>query len=161
MNFDGKYVCCGNKEGGFCFARIVGEMIIGTATGKQEAFVVEDRIAKSGDGCISKHIGRSTIRKSVLNLQRDIFDRKQGMGDMSDDQLFMLALAGRADGGDGLHLGVANMIEAEMGKPLEELAKIKLKDRLGIDVDSDHEIVEDDKIREEGPNVALDVFVSG
>ena len=42
-----------------------------------------------------------------------------------------------------------------------EQAKIKLKDRLGIDVDSDHEIVEDDKIREEGPNVALDVFVSG
>ena len=128
--YEGKYVCWGNDEGGFCFARIEGEATVNTVEGPRGVFIVVDRMSSNGNG-VSHYPKRTTLRKERLDLEKDVFDRKQGMDDLTDDQLFMLALAGRAEG--VVHKGVANMLEAEQGEPLEALAKARLKDRMGME----------------------------
>jgi hypothetical protein len=152
--YAGKYVCWGNDGGGFCFARIVGECLSNTLFGKKEAFIVEDRISKNLDGALMHHQKKTILRREVIDLKKDIFDRKQGMEDLTDDQLFMLALAGRADGEVVVHKGVANMLEAEQGRPLEELANARLKDRMGLDAGDGPVLPKAEMpVDEEGPNV--------
>ena len=126
-SFIGKFVCFGTAEGLFCWGKIDSEIVVNTAKGKREAFVLVDRLTGPHNGTVAQQHGPTTIRKEMLNLERDIFDRKKGLEDLSDDQLFLLVLNGEFT---DMHLGMKNMMQSEAGKEIEEMAKKTLNKRL-------------------------------
>ena len=128
-SYIGKYVCYGNTNGMFCWGKIESEIVINTAKGLREAFVLVDRMTGPHNGQISRQKGRTTVRKELLNLERDIFTKKMGMEDLTDDQLFLFVLSGDME---NVHLGLMNMLRSESSKEkLEKVAKDELESRMG------------------------------
>jgi len=130
MSFVGKYVCWGNAEGGFCFGRIESEAAVNTAKGRKEVFVLVDRLSRSASGHVARIPYKTTLRKEMIDLANDVFDRKPGFDTMTDEQLFLTMLKGEAEPGDtaGMPMGLANMVTAG-GDDLQELAKEELEKR--------------------------------
>jgi hypothetical protein len=134
----GKFVCYGDKEGGFCFGRIEDVCVINTQSGEQEAFILTNRITSSQGGVLINHSGRTILRASAID-EKDIYDEdmiKKGIGSLTDDELFLLAMMAKVEDlkiqSSSLPLGVINLFKTE-GSNLSEVAKQKLKERLGID----------------------------
>lgn len=131
-SYVGKYVCYGNKEGLFCWGKIEAEGIVNTAKGLRGVFILVDRMSGPHNGSVTRIQGRTTIRKEMLDLEHDIFDKEAGLEDLTDDQLFLLVLSGEIDGElHGAHRGLVNMIQAKAGSGLEEIAKAELNRRVG------------------------------
>jgi hypothetical protein len=133
VSYVGKYVCYGNEEGLFCWGRIESEVKVNTSKGLKEAFVLEGRMTGPHHGQVLHIHGKTTVRKEMLDLERDIFDKDtRGLEGLTDDQLFLLVLSGTVDGEvEGVHRGVMNMLKAEAGSALEKLAKEELEKRVG------------------------------
>ena len=128
-SYIGKYVCYGNTNGMFCWGKIESERVINTAKGLREVFVLVDRMTGPHNGQIIHIQGRTTVRKELLNLEKDIFTKKMGMEDLTDDQLFLFVLSGDME---SVHLGLMNMLRSESSKEkLEKVAKDELESRMG------------------------------
>jgi len=128
MNYVGKYVCYGNDEEGFCVAKIIGTGSVNTPDGPKDVFIVDDRICGQV-GRFFRIRGRTNLRVERLNLMTDVFNFEPGMGIMTDEQLFLTMLNGRADLADGVPLGLANMLTALKGQEVSAMAKEELEKR--------------------------------
>lgn len=133
--FIGKYVCYGNADGLFCWGRIKAEAEVNTVEGPREVFILEGRMSgpyRAGGEKIRKFKGDTILRKDMIDLEKDIFDKESGgLGTLTDDDLFLLVLKSREiESRDLGHLGVRNMLVAEAGGNLEEFAKNELRNRV-------------------------------
>lgn len=128
VNFVGKYLCYGDKESGFCVARIVGEGRVNTPEGPKEVFIVDERICGKV-GSVYRIHGKTNFRVEKVNPKTDIFDYEPGMCTMTDEQLFLTMLNGRFEVVEGVTLGLANMMTALAGDGVTELAKKELAKR--------------------------------
>lgn len=133
--FVGKYVYYGDKEGGFCFGRIVAEAKVNTADGIKEVFILEDRMSCQAGGKMNVIRGRTTLRKDRIDLEKDVYERKMSIGVLTDEQLFLCMMAGDVDKDvvrDAIGRGVAAMLYREKGEEgLVEGCKREMESRMG------------------------------
>jgi hypothetical protein len=140
--FIGKYVCYGNDAGMFCWGRIKAECEINTVEGHKDAFIMDQRMSgPHGSGeRIRKYKGDTILRKDVINLETDIFDRDvREFNEVTNDDLFLLVM----DSEVGLEalksmksLGPLNMMMSSQGSSTHEsVASNLLKKRLGMTQD--------------------------
>jgi len=121
--FVGKYVCYGNDEGMFCWGKIAAEVKVNTPEGEKGAFILENRMSgphKEGGERIRRWSTPTIIR-------RDFFD------EFTDDDLFLLVVGGLQDDSAIVmkNKGIKNMLLAKAVREFEEIAKRKLKERIG------------------------------
>ena len=77
--------------------------------------------------------GRTILRTDKIDLERDVFERKPGMEQLTDEQLFLSVLKGEPDA-DGVPLGVANMLAAQKAEDFEAMARAEMRKRIGQEV---------------------------
>lgn len=91
--FIGKYVCWGDDVGMFCWGRIKAEVVVNTADGLKEAFILDERMSGGGGRGIQKHNRDTILQKDRINVERDVFDRDvQEFESISNDDLFLLMM---------------------------------------------------------------------
>jgi hypothetical protein len=124
--FIGKYVCWGDENGMFCWGRIKAEVVMNTAKGPKDAFVLDQRM--TGPHNIPERIQRyyrdTLLQKDMIDVERDIFDRDvQEFESVSNDDLFLLMMDAEA-GLEGIKeqrsLGPWNMLKSLQGRPGRE-----------------------------------------
>lgn len=136
MSFVGKYVYYGNNEGGFCFGKIESEAKVGSLKEEKEVFILVNRMSCMGGGSdIMVHRGRSILRKDKINLEKDIFEKMQGLDILTEEQLFLCMMSGGVDKdvvNDTIGRGVAMMLYREKGEDgFVGACKLELEHRMG------------------------------
>jgi len=124
--FIGKYVCWGDENGMFCWGRIKAEVVMNTAKGPKDAFVLDQRM--TGPHNIPERIQRysrdTLLQKDMIDVERDIFDRDvQEFESVSNDDLFLLMMdaeAGLESMKEQKSLGPWNMLKSLQGRPGRE-----------------------------------------
>ena len=124
--FIGKYVCWGDENGMFCWGRIKAEIVMNTAKGPKDAFVLDQRM--TGPHNILERIQRysrdTLLQKDMIDVERDIFDRDvQEFESVSNDDLFLLMMdaeAGLESIKEQRRLGPWNMLRSLQGRPGKE-----------------------------------------
>jgi hypothetical protein len=124
--FIGKYVCWGDENGMFCWGRIKAEVVMNTAKGPKDAFVLDQRM--TGPHNIPERIQRyyrdTLLQKDMIDVERDIFDRDvQEFESVSNDDLFLLMMdaeAGLESIKEQKSLGPWNMLRSLQGRPGKE-----------------------------------------
>jgi hypothetical protein len=138
----GKYVCWGDEDGMFCWGRIKAEVVINTAEGPKDAFVLDQRM--TGPHNIPERIQRysrdTLLRKDMIDVDMDIFDRDvQEFESVSNDDLFLLMMDAEAElesMKEQKNLGPLNMLKSLLGQTGgENVAAELLKKRMAITQD--------------------------
>ena len=118
--FIGKYVCWGDDVGMFCWGRIKAEVVVNTADGLKEAFILDERMSGGGGRGIQKHNRDTILQKDRINVERDVFDRDvQEFESISNDDLFLLMRdsdVGVESMKDRKSLGPWNMLKSLQGR---------------------------------------------
>ena len=132
MKTTGKYVCYGDADGKFCWGRIVGEATVNSPFGPKEVFILEDRMTGPHGNGVVHQTGRTTVRKEKLCVETDVVERKMGMEDLNDEELFLVVMSGRLEDSQCVNRGTLNMMKHEMGaEQIMSAAKETLNERLG------------------------------
>ena len=116
--FIGKYVCYGNKDGGFCWGKIKGVCKVNTSKGEVFAFIMTERTTYMGTPYVFSRIchqsGDTLLQVDKINIEQDIVEKDAMFEDLTSDDLFLLIMEGDVDlsrlGNKGL--GIKNLCES-------------------------------------------------
>jgi hypothetical protein len=153
-SYVGKYVCYNQNDGGACWGRIKEEAVVNTMSGEKEVFILTDRYVRhlTGDDRkrfkffypdatneplmrrpldgkisyqVSKVKGDTTIRKELLDLEKDVIDIGDLLKIVDTDTLFRIVMGswdkGALSGNDAFEIGI--LASEEVYSKVKEVLK--------------------------------------
>ena len=129
--FVGKYVCYGNKDGGFCFGKIKNVVKVNMVNGVKPCFVLTERMSSFNGKAVIKHDNDTLLCVSSIDLTRDVIEKNGAdLEKLTNDELFLIIMCADIGEIDGLNRGIANLIKSK-GEVAVESAKKTLSERMG------------------------------